>query len=128
MATAEEKKRTQEELARIKKAQEAFDWGPEVEVTVRNNEAPGVPIEFNFQGKSFVIQHGETLTLPAIVAEHLASLGYPEYGRELDPKTGNFVSKIVGRVNRFGVTQSSFQPVSGAGQAKQKKAAKEQAA
>ena len=72
-----------------------------VKVSFRLGEGEGNPAEFTYQGKSYVIHNGSEISLPIDVIDHLNSLKYPEYKFELDDKTGQMASKLVGYKHRF---------------------------
>lgn len=75
------------------------------EFNFRLGEGEPNPLEFTFEGKSYVFYDGTTISLPyeegLKVFEHLNSLKYPYYGYVRDEKTGQLVSKSLGYKHRF---------------------------
>lgn len=88
MATEEKAKKEKSKVEKIK-------------VSFRLGENEGNPAEFTYQGKGYILYNGTEVTLPIDVVEHLNSLKYPQYKYEIDEKTGQMVSKLVGYRHRF---------------------------
>lgn len=45
-----------------------------------NNEQPGYPHSFSYQGYNFNLMHGGRYKLPRFIAEHIESVGKPDWG------------------------------------------------
>lgn len=87
-----------------KRKKKQFDFGREIRAKFVNNETPGVPIKFNFQGRNFgQFEDGEEYHIPIKVMNHLNSLAVPTMRITPDPETKQLVSSPVGKRNRFSV-------------------------
>jgi hypothetical protein len=101
----------EKERARLKKRRadihKEMDDGAQITFEFTNNEDPpgnGNPlavVRFFFEGKEFTAKHGDVLTWPARVVDHVNSLTRPVYGNEVDPVTGAIHSKRVSQFRRF---------------------------
>jgi hypothetical protein len=117
---ANEKKRVQEERARILKNRvaESKVVDPTVKVTFQNIEdppsasRPSPPLSFTYGRYIFkesreegepdtALRDGHTYDLPMSVVQHLNSLKVPVYGHEVDPVTKALKTVIRGYQRRF---------------------------
>jgi hypothetical protein len=88
-------------MATEEKAKKEKSKAEKIKVSFRLGENEGNPAEFTFQGKGYILYNGTEVTLPVDVVEHLNSLKYPQHKFEVDEKTGQMVSKLVGYKHRF---------------------------
>jgi hypothetical protein len=72
-----------------------------VKVSFRLGEGEGNPAQFTFGGKNYTLYNGTEVSLPVDVVDRLNSLKYPDYKFEMDDKTGQMQSKLVGYKHRF---------------------------
>lgn len=83
---AQKKEKTAE--SRLKSVQDRIEKEEKVRVKFINNESPGIPLEFTYEGIRYKLDPGLEYELPYSVVNHLNSLAVPDPKFEMDPATG----------------------------------------
>ncbi len=84
MTAAKKGKSPQQKLQEV---QDRIEKEEKVRVKFINNETPGVPLEFTYEGIRYNLVPGQEYDLPYSVVNHLNSLAVPDPKFEIDPAT-----------------------------------------